>query len=743
MVTGGIGSMDSYTKAILDASLQEGLTAIDANLIDQSLLNNCRDVEYYHALRKHRPNFYVDGTEDYIEKASLITGQITRRLMWNYYSGDLEIVRADFDKDHRFVDISTEIITPLNRRHFKVFRNRMGEIWIQDLIMQKTMSGKDYVKATNVNPKFHSDALQAFSLIKPAGEEPPKLELIIDKENHLILPHAYDIYAENDFSKTILACMRLGKDEDQLRVQFDAAWKAMNPKQRCDIAAATGIPVMNILNDYYSTVALRSHILSYGITEAAKTWTYLMAMKLVWGVFLTRDSLLTGDALGSAYRLYAILSSTNLPILIDDSTQVAEKIRDILKSSGSTIRGKADQTFNPYAIKATLLTTAQHNVFLGGAISDEQAINRRLYTQPYNQRVESSRKGTYEALLDDVASGGLIYHVLRKYSARTLFDIVRYYKEVTGGNATLAGIMLGLGLLGKLSPEHTDSVEWEIETADSLVAAYNLILRDVARMEAGVGNSDNEAKTLATMIKIEEEEIFLNSAYLDWVNSSKSHPLAGKFRNLGALRELEPIFSAQLLKSEIYNKRKNKRVGGANGTFAVLPKNRVSNSSNINLTGNLTGIIIEYIDNKYSKSNVNVRHVRQDIVESFNLNQYIMRRTDGFKSNTSSSSTNVLDVRLASAPDSNKVLEIPTSPATGSRSPLPSGSSGAAAVSHHSAAETSPLGAGRETPPPPKLCRLCHTSTSTLVHDPRGEGGFICIDCLNEYQRKNEDEIYR
>ena len=78
MVTGGIGSMDSYTKAILDASLQEGLTAIDANLIDQSLLNNCRDVEYYHALRKHRPNFYVDGTEDYIEKASLITGQITR-----------------------------------------------------------------------------------------------------------------------------------------------------------------------------------------------------------------------------------------------------------------------------------------------------------------------------------------------------------------------------------------------------------------------------------------------------------------------------------------------------------------------------------------------------------------------------------------------------------------------------------------------------------------------------------------
>ena len=44
------------------------------------------------------------------------------------------------------------------------------------------------------------------------------------------------------------------------------------------------------------------------------------------------------------------------------------------------------------------------------------------------------------------------------------------------------------------------------------------------------------------------------------------------------------------------------------------------------------------------------------------------------------------------------------------------------------------------SPPPPKLCRVCHTSTSTLVHDPRGEGGFICIDCLNEYQRKNEEE---
>ena len=41
--------------------------------------------------------------------------------------------------------------------------------------------------------------------------------------------------------------------------------------------------------------------------------------------------------------------------------------------------------------------------------------------------------------------------------------------------------------------------------------------------------------------------------------------------------------------------------------------------------------------------------------------------------------------------------------------------------------------------PQPKLCRVCRSSTSTLVHDPRGEG-VICIDCLNEYQRRNEEE---
>lgn len=42
--------------------------------------------------------------------------------------------------------------------------------------------------------------------------------------------------------------------------------------------------------------------------------------------------------------------------------------------------------------------------------------------------------------------------------------------------------------------------------------------------------------------------------------------------------------------------------------------------------------------------------------------------------------------------------------------------------------------------PQPKLCRVCRSSTSTLIHDPRSEGGFICIDCLNEYQRRNEEE---
>ena len=712
----------SEAQAAYEIAVSEAVAKIDGGMVDQSVLNNCRDSEFYHAVRKLRPDFYVDGTEDFIEKAALASGEVIRRLRWNQDNGTLEIIKSEYDQSHTFVDVSSEIITPLNRRNFKVFRNPTAELWIQDLNLQKVMPAKDYLRVMNVNPKFHSDALQAFTLIKPDGEEPPKLELIVDKQGYLVLPHASDIYTENDFAKTILACMRLGKDGGQLKMQFDATWNVMNPKQRCDVAAATGIPIMNIVNDLYSTVALRSHLLSYGITESAKSWTHIMALKQVWGIFLTRDSLLTGDALGSTYRLYAILSSTNLPVYIDDSTLVAEKIRDILKSSGSTIRGKADQTFNQYTIKATLLTTAQHNVFLGGAISDEQAINRRLYIQPYNKRVEASRKGSYDALLDDVASGGFIYHVLKKYPARTLFECVRYYKNVTCGNATLAGILLGLALLGKLEPKYTDAVEWEIESADGLVAAYDLILRDVARMEAGLGIMDNEAKNLATMMKVENDEVYLNGAYLDWVNSSKTHPLAGKFRNLGALRELESIFSAQILRTEIYNKRRNKRIGGSNGTFAVLPRNRTSNSSNMNLTGSLTDIIVDFIDNKYDTNDNNVRHVRQNIPEELRLDAYIIRCTNASESNTGSSSTKMLDVRQ----DKSETLNL-------SKSPLPSASP---SLALKDVVLPGPEGGG-ESPPKPKrvdlgntegICPVCGCTTSELYVT---GGGWKCKPCLD------------
>ena len=520
------------------------------------------------------------------------------------------------------------------------------------------LPARDYVKLMNVAGNQQAYALQAFNLLRPIGKKPTGLEFIIDGKGCLALPPDDEIYPENEYAKILLSIFRRGRDRKSMRANFESMWGSITPQQRTDIIAVMGFPVMNALNRRFSVALIRTHIESYGVTKAAKTWTYLAALRLLWGLFYTKDTLLTGDAIDSAFRLYSIAEATELPVLIDDADKVGDKIRNLIKSGGSTIRGQKDQSMRTHMIRTTLTITAQHNVFFGGSLSDDLAETRRLFIHANSGQMDASQATHFENLLNNVREGGLAYHLLSDYQAAQLFEAVQHYKEITRGNNTVAGLLLGLALLGKLDPKFTDQMEWERPDEDPRRRAYEAIMRDVDRWRKGkeVRNGfggteytvmDSEAKNLETMMLVDDAKsrVYLNTSYLEWINSKHDHPLKGRFRNLGGLKELEPVVR-EVLDCPIYDSNKNKRVGGVNGTFAVLPLD-ISSKSNNSLTYSLTQIIIDSIDDRYKEKYTNVRMLDYNIPDSLKLSKYgVFYRPveNALTSNISTSDPQLLDV---------------------------------------------------------------------------------------------------
>ena len=473
--------------------------------------------------------------------------------------------------------------------------------------------------------------LQALKLVKPRYEKPVGLEIRL-LNGYLMLPERKDMFLQNQTAKILASTLKIGADKAALLTDFHKLWSIVTSKQRTDFVAVVGVPLRNIIIEQSNLEYRLCYQIGYGPTTLGKSWIYLQALKLAWGFFLRKGgSLFSGNMIEASFRFHDAMDATNLPLYIDESTSAAQKMQDAIKAAAMqsiTARGRADQSMTLYKLRATLMTTAQSNVFVGGkSFSDDQAVDMRFYGQRYvaGPPDEVTNPDILKAQDIWVAScreGGLVYHLLKEHPIEELVQWTIEFEQVARGDSALASIMLGLRILGIEGENYTDNMLWDRGT-DELqgLRDYDLIVADAQRMQQGELGTyiDNTAKDMRSRMKVEDSWVYINNSYLAWVNADKRHPLSGRFGSISDLRQLQPLIDTYgvtpLRNEEVFNRSARTRIGGKSCAFAKIPL-ELDTLRNTCVTLRVTDILREKREN--------VTQVTQDISWLWELANYVL-----------------------------------------------------------------------------------------------------------------------
>jgi len=540
--------------------------------------------------------------------------------VWNPYSGDLEKHYYGRGKDDKTTLTRgvTEIVTGINLNKIKLYRDNAGNLYVSDLELKRMFSVEDYLQFRRIVGSTATLVLEMLNML-PVAEEPKQLR-VYEKDGRFYLSDKSEIFVRDNIIQNLVNSFDVVGTHEEYQKALNELWPLLSPKQKADFVAMFGISVINIIIDLRKLGYTKSYMLSYGSTKTGKTWLYKIGMKLLWGFdLLEGKAFYQGDSVGSQYRIHAMLSFTNLPIYIDEIESRSKEIVDILKAAAvgaGSFRGTANQSQITYLDTATLLATAQHNVYLSSrlALADELAILRRFYYNNYEQGDADKEKAHDHVLFESkLKVRGLAFDILSQYTIDQLVGIVNEIMQQTGDDTTTAGLILGALLLG-LDEEQFKSLKWSgNRDLAPQEEAYELIRRDAVRVSQAL-DRDYGARELSTLIGIkqkgEKQYILVTSAYINYINAQSSHPLKDKFHSLAELKNLEPAFSEQELKAlpvRIYDREYRERFNGKVMTVAVLPYEYSEGSDqdildnvtqcNTNVTQNVTHIFIS-INNK-------------------------------------------------------------------------------------------------------------------------------------------------
>ena len=590
----------SYSVLVSDA-----IAAIDAKTaIEPALLNDImRDRQLYHLIRQKRPDFHVADLSDYIVLQKSASGEPTKILEWDMKSGELVVLKKKWDDvEKQWMDSGCEVISPLNCRNFELVQDDEGRLYVRETIGHGYYEAKDYIDRINVSHNNRALALQGLDLLARVREVPRGLEVYLDGD-YLTIPEKRAIYYGNDQVQEMVKDFRVTHDIAALETMDRQIWSALTPKQRADYVACVGIPLLNIIIETAALDILKPFIEIYGHTGTGKTWLVKLALRLWWGM-MNRSSLLVGTTIsGSLYRYHTSMDATNLPVFVDEVGSISNAVIDSMKAGAmgaGTYRGTGDVGRNKkYRARATIICTAQDDIFArAGSLADELALGRRLYKQEYDSEDKDSMKdvAAHDNLLYSIKDGGLLYARLEKIPFALLVKNVLDWYALTG-DSVRTGLILGLWVTGHLNKEDMDSMTIEYRSDDLLIRNYALLLKDY---EQSAG-SDAKAMELRTMLKGENGDILVTSAYIDWVNAQKSHPLCGIFHNLGGLKPLASLFIGWS-PDKIYNTKMVGRINGKPARYARLPASMREGVTkcNASVTEYLNIIIDNKIDNSYT-----------------------------------------------------------------------------------------------------------------------------------------------
>jgi len=587
---------------------------------------------------------------------------------WNPYSGDLEIHHYIRGKDdlEKIVRGVTTIVPGINLNRIRLYKDNTGSLYISDLELRQMFLVEDYLRFKKITGSNATLVVEMLNLL-PVSEEPKQLR-VYEKGNRFYLPSKSEIFVRDGIVQNLINAFDVVGTHEEYQKALNELWPLLSPKQKADFVALLGIPTINLLIDLRKLSYTKSYMLSYGSTKTGKTWLYRVGMKLLWGFDLLEGSAFwQGDSIGSQYRLHAILSSTNLPIYLDEVESRSKEIVDILKAAAvgaTSFRGTASQSQITYLDTATLTATAQHNVYLSSklALADELAILRRFYYNSYESGDADQAKVHEHVLFESkLKVKGLAYDILSQYTIDQLVGIVDEIMQQTGDDTTTAGLILGAELLG-LDEQEFKNLKWggnrDITPQEQV---YELIRRDAVIVSqatiSGTLDRDYVARNLSTLIGVKEKNerqyIVVTSAYIDYVNSQVSNPLKDKLHSLSDLKELEPLFSEEELKAlpvRIYEREYRERFNGKVMSVAVLPyeyseginQDTLDNVTlcNTNVTQNVTHIFIS-INNKMLHSyTINNTFYNNSTESHININQNLCNKPQNSQNSSTLSRQN-------------------------------------------------------------------------------------------------------
>ena len=391
----------------------------------------------------------------------------------------------------------------------------------------------------------------------------------------------------------------LSNDRALLEQLSEELWQISSAKQRADLAMIIGGATFNAINGLRKLGLKEVVIHLAGATSVGKSWIVQRTLHLYFGFNLLNGAILNSDVFGSPFRFESAVSATNLPVLIDDAAEVGKQLVSLLKAkAGGAIgaRGHADQTVSTYEMRATIVTTAQSNVYLGAAaLADDMALSTRLYVNFYEEGdADPKQKVAHDLFAAKVKAGGLVYLWLSEHTADELQEIVLEAYKVSEGNSKIAAMLIGLGLLGKLNEEANEQIKVESEGGvDPREEAVVAIKNDFEMLKAGRWPDPK----MTTSLDMDEDWMYISSMYLQYVNHDSRHPLRGRFKNLGSLKELAPVVDVK--PEVIYDRIARHKFGGVAACFAKIPANAVNMSSYTEVTPSVTKKIKEIMrDNR-------------------------------------------------------------------------------------------------------------------------------------------------
>ena len=278
-------------------------------------------------------------------------------------------------------------------------------------------------RGTGSNKEYVRYAIEALNFDSDIIFRPPSF---YTENGYLLFPSIDEIIteSENELQELVKESLNIGQVDEKIISEGDAL---LTNKQKLLGHAITGAVVANNLRmeDYNYTID------AIGTKDTGKSFATKYALFKYFGRSPESRYVLKGDILNSAFRNIKVQSVSNLPIYIEEA-EISPHIMKQIKSSGTSLRGKVNQSFNFYQTQTTFIPS-RNSREVNDNPDEQEAVEKRMATFWFDDSDEivGAKKKDGSMFMDKLREqkGGLIYDKLKNI---TIPDLKKMYYDLKG-----------------------------------------------------------------------------------------------------------------------------------------------------------------------------------------------------------------------------------------------------------------------------------------------------------------------